>query len=152
MMSWFGGKGGDEKRLDKLMLAIEENDLVSIEKVVQKRPQLAQLRNAYGMSPLMYATLRGLHEIVGYFLEIGADPHEISQDGRTPLMVAVLEGDMSMLSLFLSAGAHVNVADRFGGSPLMYAVQVEKEEMVHALIERGADVNVRAIEGATVLM
>ncbi len=90
---------------------------------------------------LLDACVRGDDRSVRKFLELGADPNSIDNEGRAPLHYAIQGRSVDVVSELLNAGAQIDVADANGNTPLSDAVfyaEGKKETIVY-LLERGAD-------------
>jgi uncharacterized protein len=146
--------------------AIMDGDLDQVQEVLDSGVNVNALDDL-GSTPLMYAALKRLPEIVKRLLEAGANPNlPDGEDGRTPLMVAsgpVWENESTIICrLLLAAGGEVNAYDSEGQTPLMHTVfpfydyephKRDRKEYIVLLLEAGADVNARNIKtGQTALM
>uniref|UniRef100_A0A4W4GKY5 BTB (POZ) domain containing 11a n=1 Tax=Electrophorus electricus TaxID=8005 RepID=A0A4W4GKY5_ELEEL len=110
-----------------------------------------------GMTPLMYACVRGDEAMVQMLLDAGADinsqvPSSVHRhpsvypDTRqgTPLTFAVLHGHIPVVQLLLDAQANVegalqDGAENYAETPLQLASAAGNFELVSLLLERGAD-------------
>uniref|UniRef100_A0A8D0CQR8 Ankyrin repeat and BTB domain containing 3 n=1 Tax=Sander lucioperca TaxID=283035 RepID=A0A8D0CQR8_SANLU len=105
-----------------------------------------------GMTPLMYACVRGDEAMVQMLLDAGAD---INSEVRhpsvfpemrqaTPLTFAVLHGHVPVVQLLLDAKANVEGSlqdgmENYTETPLQLAAAAGNFELVSLLLERGAD-------------
>uniref|UniRef100_A0A672JRF7 Ankyrin repeat and BTB/POZ domain-containing protein BTBD11-A n=1 Tax=Sinocyclocheilus grahami TaxID=75366 RepID=A0A672JRF7_SINGR len=103
-----------------------------------------------GMTPLMYACVRGDEAMVQMLLDAGADINSehpsIYPDTRqgTPLTFAVLHGHVPVVQLLLDAQTNVEGAiqdgtENYTETPLQLASAAGNFELVSLLLERGAD-------------
>ncbi|EAY09520.1 ankyrin repeat protein, putative [Trichomonas vaginalis G3] len=92
-----------------------------------------------GMSPLLYASMRGFKDFVSLLLKYGEDINSKDPKGRTVLHHAVLyDDDDSMAKLAISYGADVNARDNNGKTPLQYCKMLKHHALVKTLISHGA--------------
>uniref|UniRef100_A0A8C1VCD0 BTB (POZ) domain containing 11a n=1 Tax=Cyprinus carpio TaxID=7962 RepID=A0A8C1VCD0_CYPCA len=103
-----------------------------------------------GMTPLMYACVRGDEAMVQMLLDAGADINSehpsVYPDTRqgTPLTFAVSHGHVPVVQLLLDARANVEGAiqdgtENYTETPLQLASAAGNFELVSLLLERGAD-------------
>ncbi|XP_047430835.1 ankyrin repeat and BTB/POZ domain-containing protein BTBD11-A isoform X2 [Mugil cephalus] len=110
-----------------------------------------------GMTPLMYACVRGDEAMVQMLLDAGADinsevPSTVNKHPSvypetrqgTPLTFAVLHGHVPVVQLLLDNRANVEGAlqdgtENYAETPLQLAAAAGNFELVNLLLERGAD-------------
>ena len=105
-----------------------------------------------GWTALMFATDKGLTDVVEALLANGADANATNFVGVTALMSAAYRGDTRMAEMLLANGADVHAASDEGITALIAAAYRGNVRMAELLIENGADVNVANNEGTTALM
>ncbi|MFZ3136593.1 MAG: ankyrin repeat domain-containing protein [Thermodesulfovibrionales bacterium] len=114
-----------------------------------------------GISPLIYAAMRGQKEIVEFLISKGADVNvkdnivEVPggfSGGRTTLHYAVLWGHKEIVGLLMSKGADVSARSVQNETPLMLAIQEGHKEIAELLILKGADIYEKNNYGDTLLM
>lgn len=148
-MKWF--RKQPKHQHEALFLAIEQQDLDTVDRIGKAQPALLSQTNDFGMTPVLYAVFRHQAAILSHLLSQGATM-SVPGNQATPLMVAILEDQVDSTEVLLKHGAPVNQADRFGATPLMYAARAANPDLVHLLLTHQADPNVRDIEGETVLI
>jgi len=110
------------------------------------------IRNDYGATPLIEASLRGYQSMVRILLEHGADVGTADTVfGATALNFAALTGQAGVVELLLKWGADVNARDFDGRTALFEAALGGHTDVVAVLLEKGADIHVRDIGGRTAL-
>lgn len=127
---------------------IQNGDLEAVKKLISRRPNLANGREADGDTPLGWASVYGHVEILALLLESGADPKARSKQGGTALYVAK---DSQIVSRLVDAGASVNATTDTGYTALHSAAGGDRYSSVVSLIEHGADVNATTQWGETPL-
>ena len=76
------------------------------------------VKNKYGLTPLMWAANNGHSDIASLLLQHGANIEAKDEDGRTPLMYASSWGHTDTASLLLQHGADIDVTDYEGASAI----------------------------------
>lgn len=154
----------------ELALAVRDQKLYDIEKVIRKDPTLLNFQEPhYGATLLLWSVGMDKYRSAEKLLELGADPNVASTyDGKTPLFVAsgfswvdrIANKDPKYVKLLLAYGAdssinflgHSKVGIQNviepGTSPLMHSISrgIEKTK---ALVEVGADIDYRTDAGTT---
>ncbi|KAL5328216.1 hypothetical protein ACEPPN_001712 [Leptodophora sp. 'Broadleaf-Isolate-01'] len=92
-------------------------------------------------SPLYYASLEGLFELVSLLLEKGADVNAQGGSYGNALQAALSRGHEATTALLLEKGADVNAQGGFYGNALQAASARGHEATTALLLEKGANVN-----------
>lgn len=165
----------------EIFAAVAAGDRSTLERILEREPELVNARNERGDSLLLAAAYAGRREIFRLLLDRGAgvnlfeaaalglgdraseilarDPASIrahSPDGWTALHLAAFFGHRDLAALLLDHGADVNArskSERFAraNTPLHAAAANRQVEVAALLLERGADVNARDGSGFTPL-
>jgi serine/threonine-protein phosphatase 6 regulatory ankyrin repeat subunit B len=104
-----------------------------------------------GMSPLVWASLRGNLKSVSLLLEKGANVNCQNRAGWTPLIQASAHGHLAVVRVLLESGADVNKATIHDESALMFTAGEGYLDIVELLIANGADVSARDSDKLTAL-
>jgi ankyrin repeat protein len=93
-----------------------------------------------GMTPLMYAALRGHMDMVKLLMCRKADVNARSIDGLTALGLAFLGASSECARILLEDGAGLDISIFAGGSAFHQAVQSKQLYLVKILVEKNADI------------
>jgi ankyrin repeat protein len=125
----------------------EQNDVVQY--LIEKGSKV-NVKNRYGVSPLLLCAEGGNETLVKLLVSVGADVNmspsgdlavEHILAGQTPLYGAAKKGHYHICKFLLENGAEVNAQTMTGATPLYTAVEEGHFEICQLLIEYGADVN-----------
>lgn len=120
---------------------IDAGDRDAVCDLLDGRPDLAEARDPGGLSPLLYALLRGKDDLVGPILDANPalDVFDAAAVGRTRGLQALLEDDPELVQ-----------AQRPDGSTALHlAARFDQADAVELLLNRGADPAARDAEGRT---
>ena len=104
------------------------------------------IRNQYGESALMIASIKGSEDTVRLLLEYNANPNIVNEFYETPLLHASIYGYPDIVETLLEYNADPNIYDDLKYTPLMRAITRRFGEIVRLLLDNGADpfiINVR---------
>ena len=108
----------------------------------------------FGLMPLHYAAQNNSSiPIFNWFVDNGADIHEVSDEGLPVFNYAAQSNShLSVIEWFMEQGVDINKPDTNGVSPLHRAVlHNPNPEIYQYLVKHGADINARDINGNTPL-
>ncbi|MHB0959511.1 MAG: ankyrin repeat domain-containing protein [Pirellulaceae bacterium] len=111
-----------------------------------------EMRDAVGMTPLMWAVWNGHRDVVEQLLQAGAFPDSVTIHGETALMQAAFRGDERMVDRLIAVGAEVNRRDEDGESSLLRAAANGHTRVVDRLLGAGANIDLASNTGWTPLM
>jgi ankyrin repeat protein len=131
---------------ERFYQAVRNDDLATLRVLVMDNG--ANVKDARGQTPLMFAAAFGSLEAMKFLISSGADAKAESEAGVTALHWST--GDVAKVRLLLGQGADVNKASRLGRTPLLVAAGTYGAlETVKLLLQKGAEVNVVDSAGFT---
>ena len=133
---------------ERFYQSVRNDDLAALRVLVKDNG--ANVKDARGQTPLMFAAAFGSLEAMKLLIASGADAKAESDAGVTALHWCT--GDVAKVHLLLDRGSDVNKASRFGRTPLLVAAGTYGTlETVKLLLQKGAEVNVVDSAGYTPL-
>jgi ankyrin repeat protein len=129
------------------------NSSLPLEQVLQDSPEIINKPDAYGRTPLEWASARGDEDAVRTLLKYKADPNIVAQGGWGPLHSAMLTECPEITRLLLEHGADPNhPSDIFLERPLHIAVRFERlRGHSPVLFQYGADASLATKVGILAL-
>ncbi len=122
---------------DAFYAAIRANDLSRLRAMLPRRAS-ANVQDARGLTPLMYAAAAGSADAMKLLLDKGADPNVQNAFGSTALMWSVT--DIKKVRLLIERGADVKAASKRGRTALLLAAMSDHSaDIVRLLMAKGAD-------------
>lgn len=128
-----------------LHIAIQNNAELDIVRLLLAHGADANLSDAFGKTPLLYALEDTNAQLTELLLAAGASVHSKDNEGYTPLHHAAVYADKACVELLLAAGAEVNATDNNGTTPLHQAALVSNSETLAALLAAGAKPDPQAL-------
>ena len=125
-------------------------DLEALKKIHKHSPNLINVTNDKGYSPLVLATYHGHLDAVNFLLDHGAEANTKSLYG-TPLMAAVVKGYYEITARILKSDVDVNNSDQNGTTALHYAVMYKNYTLTKLLVSYEANPLVKDNRGVTPL-
>lgn len=102
-------------------------------------PQLASPYEVnHRMTPLNFASFRGLSSVVQLLLEYGADLEGLDESGSTSLYIAAEYGHLEVCQYLIDEGADVDVRSSCGHSVVSIAATYGHLEVVQLLLDEAA--------------
>ncbi|KAJ9472525.1 Ankyrin repeat and KH domain-containing protein mask [Diplonema papillatum] len=135
---------GASLRVSALMLAVMNNQVPTVEVLLEKTDQVDYLA-PNGMTALMVSCWKNHSECTKLILERNASVQIWRQDGCLASHIAAFENSKEALEVLLDSAPEVLDAPRKvdGATPLTVGAFEGHERIVELLLERGADVNYR---------
>ena len=144
--------------------AARKGDREILIELLQRKPDLVNLRNSAGWTAFSLAALAGHKNIAQILISNGADV-DARGDGHTALHLVASAGNENIARFLMARGADINARNDDGATPL-HCVSVHQAYMpgprmnkfiegcrmvARALIDKGAEVNARDNNGWTPL-
>jgi uncharacterized protein len=122
-----------------LLAAAAKGDAAQIKALTVKGSENAEVRDAYGRTPLHVAAYGGHHEAMRALAAAGANPNALENDRYDIVTIAAVANDVQTLNVALEIGASArNVTSRYDGTALIAAAHLGHVEVVKTLIRSRA--------------
>lgn len=131
--------------------ACRKGDVTTISKMYDEDPQIINIADVRGFTPLTLAVYNNQPAAVDFLLGKGADAASQDGSGNTALMGACFRGYRELVTKLLEAGADVNQRNFQGATALTFAATFGQLEIAAMLLTRGADLHVRDVRGKSSL-
>jgi ankyrin repeat protein len=132
--------------------AAEKGNLARVEALLKENPNLVNVKDNEGYTPLYLASFARKKDVVELLLAHKADPNVKGKDGLTPLHEAAKVGHKEVAEVLLAGGAEINAKDNnVGWTPLHFAVATGSKEVAKLLLLNKADINAKGEYGDTPL-
>lgn len=130
----------DQLKRTPLLAAVAAKSPEAVALLIDARAEL-NISDKIGTTPVTYAAMFGLTEILQQLLTAGADPNYCSEHeayAHYPLHLACNRGQFEAVKLLVEQGAHVNLQCRSGYSAIMH-LKANHLEIAKFLVEHGAN-------------
>ncbi|MCD4786252.1 MAG: ankyrin repeat domain-containing protein [Candidatus Eremiobacteraeota bacterium] len=136
--------------LESLKYAIRLKNLASINKIINKNPDMVEAKGGDGATVLSEAVRWNRKDVIELLISRGVDVNSATNSGWTPLHSALSDGRKDMAEFLISKGADVN-GEVDGWTHLHRAVNRGDNDIVKFLLRCGANVNARNNDNLTPL-
>jgi hypothetical protein len=117
-------------------------DVAKIGELLDQDPNLVNIMESAGWTPLHFAASQGHKEVAELLLARGANVNaRLKYYGGTPLHVAATNGHKSIVALLLEKGARANATDDNEWTPLHRAAIRGDRDAAEVLLAKGANVH-----------
>ncbi|WP_340401007.1 ankyrin repeat domain-containing protein [Paenibacillus sp. FSL H8-0079] len=147
------------EQMNHLFQAVQEGHVEKLKSLLDADPELTNIENQDGLTPLGYASHYGQVGAVRVLLEHGANVNAISHSKisfipSNTALHAALAGERSpeVIRLLLEQGASTNILDSDGQYALHSAAfHTDQTELIEMLLQHGADPSALNSSGLTPL-
>jgi len=127
------------------------NNLYLLKSLLEKNPDLINLKGDNDMTPLMLCVVLKKTEFAKTLIEYGADIETTDCHNSTPLINACKLSTTYMAEYLVHKGVNIDRKNDNGRTALFYAIDRRLDAIVDLLLSGGADLNARDIYGITPL-
>jgi Ankyrin repeats (many copies) len=138
-----------DKNIHHAIIANDSQEIIRLFNLNKWQVNIVSLDG--GLTPLHWACSSSEDAIVLLLLELGANPHAISNEKGTPIHWAVSKSNLIKLGYLIQYGANLDIQDGKGKTPLHWAVHFNSLPTVTFLVEHGADRTICDENGKTPL-
>jgi ankyrin repeat protein len=133
---------------------LENDDVEGTREALTANPELVEITDEDGESPLYYAASNCDVEMIDLLISFKADINFVVKDQTftTPLFASIrYQEDTKVAECLIKNGANLSAKNWHGRTPLHYSVTEGRVDFVELLIKSGADVNAVDCYGFTPL-
>lgn len=116
-----------------LFRAVKENNLKEVQWLVKENQAQVNAKNDKNETVLVWASWKGLEEIVEEILESGADPNIRCKNNFTALHYAAKFGHFDIVKILLTHGAIFNIESTTGKTAIQFTENKEIEEILQTI-------------------
>ena len=96
---------------------------------------IINIKDTYGDTPLICASIGDNLDVVKFLLEKGADIEAKDTYGNTPLILASVYNRFEIIKLLLEKGANIEAKNNYGGTFLSYISKEKKRDKIEEIIQ-----------------
>lgn len=104
----------NHENYDSLMLAVDSDDMDTIDYILKKKFDLNKMNLEIGYLPIHYAVARCKPKLVDHLISLGADVNVLNANGETPALVAARSKCLGAIVTLHENGANLMIADNKG--------------------------------------
>jgi ankyrin repeat protein len=121
---------------------LRKGDVAAVRAMVEKSPELVELRDGQGMTLLHYAAYGRDPDLVNFLIDRGAKADAKDTQAHTPLHIAAMNDRTEVAGALIKRGAVLEARDDYGRTALVLSAR-ERGGLatIRVLTEAGADVN-----------
>ena len=90
---------------------VQSGNLTNIKAQLQRNPELVNIKDERGFTPLIFATYFEQEEVASLLLDYGASIDEKDASGNTALLGVCFKGNENLAKLLISKGANINACN-----------------------------------------
>lgn len=125
---------------EQLLLATEDNKDKKVLDLLRAGAD-PNTKNAYEVTPIMYAAENGNQYICKILIDYGADIDAKPEYGAPPLVTAAQFNHSEIVNLFMLNGANPDIVDDYDNTALIYAIAYGHAKIADMLLYYGANPN-----------
>ena len=134
-------------RVELFFNAVQQGQLETVEAQLKTNPELANVKDVRGFTPLIFASYFDKKDIVETLLKHNASVDDCDGSGNTALIGVAFKGNTELTNILIKAGANINAINNLGYTPLIFATMYNQEKVVKLLLKHNADKFIKDKEG-----
>ncbi|XP_046579895.1 serine/threonine-protein phosphatase 6 regulatory ankyrin repeat subunit C-like [Haliotis rubra] len=128
-------KQKDQNGINALQVAIKDGSADNVKVILDKRPQLADERDEFGMPPVILALQQYQEDIVRHLVEAGADVNiQEARNLRTPLHYALYTKKLKILEFLLGHNPDLTKTDHRGTTIVHRSSAIRDKQYLEAVV------------------
>lgn len=135
----------------KLCKATENEDLVTVKKLIKDTPEAIDQTDEFGNTPVHIAAEEGYTAILSELIKNKAKIDLKNDFAVTPLHNACLNKNFGAIKLLVKNGANINTKDSEGSTVLHIASRLGSLKLLYFLLSHNALINLKNYDGETCL-
>lgn len=124
---------------DKLFDAIRNGNFEMVKAITTAHPELINIKDQRGSTPLLLATYYGHQDITEEILKHKPDINAKDGSGNSALMGVCFKGYPVIAKLLIDNNADVNAVNLNNATALIYAATFAQAEIAQMLVDNGAN-------------
>ena len=109
---------------------IQSGHVPNLKAQIERNPNLVNMNDARGFTPLIFAAYFNKEAIVKILIENNAEIDAKDASGNTALAGVSFKGDTAIAELLIEKGANMNAQNSKGMTPLIYATMYNQEQII----------------------
>ena len=131
---------------------IKSGNLDNTKAQLKRNPDLVNVKDSRGFTPLIFATYFDKEDIAKSLIEHNAPIDAKDKSGNTALIGVCFKGYEKLAKRLIDNGSNINAQNNMGTTPLIFATMYNKESIIKLLLDKDANKAIKDNNGKTAYM